>query len=193
VLLGHSAGGTIAAFVAGRVEVGGLILLEAMIGDRAFAENAATIVAPLAESLDRRFAGFDAYLAQAYSSRPWWSDEAERLLNRWVRHDLARLPDGTYRRRALRAALEREWASIADADSLGALSRVRCPILIVQALQPFMGERPYFTDAIVAAQRRAAPSATLFVARDSHHGTISRDPEPAMIEAIKRFSKDATR
>src|SRR5262249_33945344 len=33
VLLGHSAGGAIAAFVAAQADVGGLILLEAMIGD----------------------------------------------------------------------------------------------------------------------------------------------------------------
>jgi pimeloyl-ACP methyl ester carboxylesterase/DNA-binding SARP family transcriptional activator len=193
VLLGYSAGGTIAAFVAGRAEVSGLILLEGLIGDRAFAENAAALVAPLADSLDRRFDGFGAYLAEMRARRSPWGDEAERLVDRWARYDLAPLPDGTYRRRALRAAVEREWASIAGADSLGALARVRCPILIVQALQPFMGGQPYFTDAIVAAQRRAAPAAELFVARHSDHGTIARDPEPAMVEAIERFMDRSAR
>src|SRR6185503_5956943 len=51
VLLGHSAGGTVAAFVGLATEVAGLILLEAMIGDRAFTENAAAQSAPLATSL----------------------------------------------------------------------------------------------------------------------------------------------
>jgi pimeloyl-ACP methyl ester carboxylesterase len=40
VLLGHSAGGAVAAVVAASTDVGGLIILEGMIGDRAFAENA---------------------------------------------------------------------------------------------------------------------------------------------------------
>jgi len=39
--------------------------------------------------------------------------------------ELAPLPDGTLRRRGLRQALEDEWVSVAQADSLRALSDVR--------------------------------------------------------------------
>jgi len=189
VLLGHSAGGTIAAFVAARTDVSGLILLEAMIGDRAFTENAAAQAAPLATGLGRPVAGFDAYLDRWRARRDRFTDDAERLVDRWARFALAPLPDGTYRERALRAAVESEWASIIEADSLGTLARVRGPILIVQALRPWLGGRPYFTSGIVAAQMRAAPSAVLFVARHSDHSTIIRDPEPAMIDAILRFAR----
>ena len=150
-------------------------------------ENAAAQAAPIAGSLDQRFGGFDEYLVKSRGERAPWSDEAERLVARWAHYDLAPLPDGTYRRRALRSALEAEWASIIAADSLAMLARVACPILVVQALQPWLGGRPYFTDAIVEAQLRAAPGAQLFVARRSTHGTIVRDPEPDMIEAIMVF------
>ena len=189
IVLGFSAGGTIAAFTAARADVAGLILLEGMIGDRAFAENAAAQAAPLAASLAQRFGGFDEYLVKARAERARRSDEAERLFDRWAHYDLAPLPDGTYRRRALRAALEAEWASIIKADSLAMLARVACPILIVQALQPWLGGRPYFTDAIVEAQLRAAPRAQLFVARRSTHGTLVVDPEPDLIEAIMVFAR----
>jgi pimeloyl-ACP methyl ester carboxylesterase len=192
LLLGYSAGGTIAAFAAARVEVAGLILLEGMIGDRAFAENAAAQAAPLARSLDQRFGGFDEYLAKARSTRARRSDEAERLADRLVHYDLAPLPDGTYRRRALRAALEAEWASIIEANSLASLARVACPILIVQALQPWLGGRPYFTDAIVEAQLRAAPHAQRFVAWRSDHGTLVLDPEPDLIDVIMRFVRQCS-
>jgi hypothetical protein len=37
---------------------------------------------------------------------------------------------------------------------------VTCPILIVQALKPWLGGRPYFTRAIVEAQLKAAPGAS---------------------------------
>jgi pimeloyl-ACP methyl ester carboxylesterase/DNA-binding SARP family transcriptional activator len=188
-LLGFSAGGAIAAFVAGRAALSGLILLEAVIGDRAFVENAAAQMAPVIARLGQRFGGFDAYLAalRAQPQRPRYSSEAERLVDRFARLELAPLPDGTYRERPLRAAVEAEWASIMAADSLGALARVTCPILIVQAVQPFVGGRPYFTDAIIAAQRRAAPAAELFVATRSAHPTLIRDPEPAMVAAIAAF------
>jgi pimeloyl-ACP methyl ester carboxylesterase/DNA-binding SARP family transcriptional activator len=190
VLLGHSAGGTIAAFVAARIDdVAGVVLLEAMIGERAFAENAAAQSAPLAEQLADRVAGFAAYLTQWRKRRARYSDEAERLADRWARFALAPLSDGTYRQRAVRAAVEAEWRSIIDADSLGALAKVQCPILIVQALGPWFGGRPYFAPAIVAAQRRAAPGAELFVARDSDHSTLVRDPEPAMVDAILEFMR----
>jgi len=187
-LLGFSAGGAIAAFVAGRAALAGLILLEAVIGDRAVVENAAAQMAPvIARLLGQRFGGFDAYLAAHRVQRPRYSNEAERLVERFARLELAPLPDGTYRARPLRAAVEAEWASIMAADTLGALARVTCPVLIVQATQPFIGGRPYFTDTIIAAQRRAAPAAQLGVATRSTHGTLIRDPEPAMVVAIAAF------
>src|SRR6185295_13948944 len=97
------------------------------------------------------------------------------------------LPDGRYRERALRVAVEAEWESIIAADSLGMLGQVRCPVLIVQALKPWLGGRPYFTRAIVDAQLKVAPAAELFVAGHCDHGTLIRDPEPAMIAALTRF------
>ncbi|MGH9194644.1 MAG: alpha/beta hydrolase, partial [Acidimicrobiia bacterium] len=187
VVMGHSAGGTIAAFVAGQASVSGLILLEGMIGDRAFTENAAVQAAPLAEGLGQPIAGFDAYLDSWRAQRRPFSGEAERLLDRWVRYALEPLPDGTYRSRALRSAVEAEWASIVAADSLGALQRVSCPILIVQAVQPWLGGRPYFTDEIVAAQLRAASGAQLYVAIRSDHASLIRDPEPEMVDAVLTF------
>ena len=189
LLLGHSAGGTVAAFVASQIDVSGLILLESMIGDRAFTENAAERSAPIGDWLDRRFAGFDAYRQahRARSRRLPWSDDAERIADRWVHVSLFPLADGTYRQRALRRAVEEEWTSIVAADSLGALRRVRCPILIVQALKPWLDGRPYFTDAIVAAQLRAAPNAEVYIARDSDHGTLVGDPEPAFIATMRQF------
>jgi pimeloyl-ACP methyl ester carboxylesterase len=173
--------------VAARANVSGLVLLEAMIGDRAFTENAAAQAVPLARGLGPTVAGFDAYLTEWRTRRPRYSDEAERLAERWVRFALAPLPDGTYRQRGLRSAVEAEWESIIAADSLGTLAQLSCPILIVQALKPWIDGRPYFTAAIVAAQRRAAPSAELFVAEESDHATLIRDPEAAMVAAITRF------
>jgi pimeloyl-ACP methyl ester carboxylesterase len=187
VLLGHSAGGTIATFVASTTEVAGLILLEAMIGDRAFTENAAAQAAPLATKLGQPVAGFDAYVTAWRARREPFSDEAERLIDRWARFALAPLPSGAYRERALRAAVEAEWASIIAADSLRALARVRCPVMIVQAVKPWLGGRPYFSRRIVEAQLHAVPGAELFVAEHSDHGTIIRDPAPDMVAAILRF------
>jgi pimeloyl-ACP methyl ester carboxylesterase len=186
VLLGHSAGGTIAAFVASRADLAGLILLEAMIGDRAFAENAATQAAPLVTGLDLPVAGFDAYLARWRARRAPYSDDAERLVDRWARFALAPL-SGAYRERALRVAVEAEWASIIAADSIGALARAACPVMIVHALKPWFGGRPYFTSRIVSAQLRAAPHAELFAAAHSDHAALIRDPEPALIEALVGF------
>jgi DNA-binding SARP family transcriptional activator/pimeloyl-ACP methyl ester carboxylesterase len=187
VLLGHSAGGTIAAFVATRVEAAGLILLDGLIGDRAFTENAAARSTQWIDNLDARFGGFESYLAGWRAQRPRWREESERMADRWVHYLLVPLPDGTYRARVLREAIDAEWASIIAANSLRELGRVRCPILIVQATQPYLDGRPYFTGSIVEAQLQAAPQAELFVARSSSHGTLVRDPEPEMIEAIRSF------
>jgi pimeloyl-ACP methyl ester carboxylesterase len=130
------------------------------------------------------------------TTRPHWAEalgrkvaarRAERLAERWVRFALAPLPDGRYRERAIRAAVEAEWASIIAADSLATLGRVTCPVLIVQAVKPWLGGRPYFTRGIVEAQMRAAPSTELFAAQHSDHATLIRDPEPGMVAAIIKF------
>lgn len=179
VLLGHSAGGTVAAFVASEADVAGLVLLEAMIGDRAFTENAAAQAAPLATRLGRPVAGFDTYLSEWRAQRGRYSDDAERLVDRWVRFALAPLLSGVYRERALRAAVEAEWTSIIEGDSLGALARVRCPVMIVQAVKPWLGGRPYFTPRIVEAQLRAAPHARLFIGQHSDHTRLFEIPNTA--------------
>jgi pimeloyl-ACP methyl ester carboxylesterase len=189
IVLGFSIGGAIAAFLAARNDCRGLILLEGVIGDRAFTENAAArVVKPWSKTLELRVGGFDEYLTRVRADQTRVrSNDAELFLERTIRYELAPLPDGTYRRRALRAAFEDTWASLLESDSLGALARVRCPTLIVQAPRPWIEGRPYLTDEIFAAQRNAAPQAQVFVAHQSTHPMLVRDPEPEMIEALRSF------
>jgi pimeloyl-ACP methyl ester carboxylesterase/DNA-binding SARP family transcriptional activator len=189
VLLGFSLGGAVAALVAADgAPLAGLILLDGVIGDRAFTSNAAAKMLPTYGAiLGPRFGGFAEYVAQWRSHQPRRSDEAERLLERTVRYDLAPLPDGTYRRRGLRQALEATWASLAEVDTLAALARVRCPVLIAQAALPWIGGEPYLSDAIIAAQFQAVPHAHHFLARSCDHQALARDPEPALVTAIKEF------
>jgi pimeloyl-ACP methyl ester carboxylesterase len=190
ILLGFSLGGAIAAAAAAEGGVGGLILLDAVIGHRAFVDNAAAkVVTPFGESLELRFGGFSQYMERWQFLRAMHSDDAERLLERAIRYELAPLPDGSYRRRGIRRALEESWASLAEADSLGALGRVRCPVLIVQAALPWIDGEPYLSDTIIAEQFQTAPQAHAFVARQSNHPMLVRDPEPQMVEAIKRFAR----
>jgi hypothetical protein len=59
--------------------------------------------------------------------------------------------------------------------------------MIVRAVKPWIGGRPYFSRPIVEAQLRAAPTAQLFVAEQSDHGTIIRDPASDMVAAILDF------
>jgi pimeloyl-ACP methyl ester carboxylesterase len=139
---------------------------------------------------EQRFAGFEEYLARWRAQLTPYSDEAERVLVRTVRYELAPLPDGTYRRRALRSAFEDTWASLLDSDSLDALRKVRCPRLIVHATRPWIDGRPYLSEAIVATQRKAVPHARLFVERQSTHPRVVRDPEPDMVEAVRQFVLD---
>jgi thioesterase domain-containing protein len=68
VLLGFSLGGAIAAAVAAREAVSGLVLLDAIIGDRACTEKAvAQVRHAVGEAVGRRFGGFAEYLAQRSS------------------------------------------------------------------------------------------------------------------------------
>jgi pimeloyl-ACP methyl ester carboxylesterase len=190
VLLGFSMGGAIAAFLAARIDCSGLVLLEGVVGDRAFTENAAALVMPPQRAtLDLRVGGFEEYLTRwrASVAMGGFSDEGERVLERTIRYELAPLPDGTYRRRTLTAAFEQTWASVLQSDSLAALRQVRCPTLIVQATRPWIEGQPYLSDAIIAAQRTAVPHARLFVARHSTHPMLVRDPEAELVESLRSF------
>ncbi|MDQ4046032.1 MAG: alpha/beta hydrolase, partial [Actinomycetota bacterium] len=150
VVLGFSLGGPVAVEVATRTDLKGLILLDGAVLDRAALERKGpeTIV-PTGETLDLRFRNVDEYLQRWRSENPRYSDDAERWLDRFARFELAPLPDGTLRRRGLRAALHAEWLSVLEADSLGTLARVRCPVLIVKAAGPWLGGRPFLPDDLV--------------------------------------------
>jgi pimeloyl-ACP methyl ester carboxylesterase/DNA-binding SARP family transcriptional activator len=186
VLLGHSIGGAIATFaaVAAPDDVGGLILLDAVVGDRAFIEGASFVVNEFGASLEQRFKRFDQYRGRL--ARESADDDWQRWLERSVRMELAPLPDGTLRRRGLRHALEAEWESVAQADSLGALSDVRAPVLVVHANGPW-DEAPYLHEETVRKQLAAARTATLFVAEGSHHADVIRRPDDALVSALKTF------
>lgn len=187
ILLGYSIGGAVATALALEVQPRALVLLEGIVGSPAFIDGAAIVRERVATSLDLRFTGVEEYLAAWRAQPPKWSRHALGLAERSTRMDLTRLPDGSYRRRALRLALEELWRSAGEADSLGMLARVRCPVLLVRCTQDWIGGRPYFSQESVDAQRSAARDARVFVATRSDHATMSRDPEPAMIEAIRDF------
>jgi lipase len=188
ILLGHSIGGAIATFAAeaGGDRVGGLVLFDAVVGDRRFVEGASFVVEAFGASLEQRFAAFDEYHAR------WLAEPEDSPWRRWLarsdRMELAPLPNGMLRRRGLRQALAAEWASVARADALGALSRVTVPVLVVHADAPWDGA-PYLDEATVEAQIKAAHDSRLHVASGQHHGDILRRPSDGLVSALKEFVK----
>lgn len=190
LVLGFSAGGAIATLLAATHDCRGLVLLDGVVADPAITERAAAqVVGPLGDTLDLRFASFDAYTSQWRRARPVFNDDAERLSARVTRFQLARLPDGTYRRRPLRIALNDEWDSIVKADALAALRRVRCPTLVVQATKPWIDGVPYLSDIAIAEQMDAARTPTLVIAPRSDHPALINDPEKEMIDALAVFGR----
>lgn len=188
VLLGFSIGGTVATLAASRIGARGLILLEGVVGPEAFTRNAAAqVVGPIGSAYELTFGGFDQYLKEWRSGQPSYSSDAEKLLEAMVRFELAPVGGGRVRRRGLRAALEETWRSAVEVDTLSALSALTCPVLIVQATEPWIDGRPYFDDEIIGQQLRAARKGSLLVASHSDHPRLARDPEPLVIEGIKEF------
>jgi pimeloyl-ACP methyl ester carboxylesterase len=198
ILLGHSLGGSIATFVAEAAgdAVGGLVLLDAVVGDQAFIASASRVLQPIAATLDQRF-GFEEYLSlwAAEDDGSQWAS----WLDRSARMDLAPLPDGTFRRRALRQALADEWASVAGRDALSALSRVAAPVLVVHGDAPWVGageinapwvKTPYIDHATVKAQLDAAHDVRLYVSRGQSHSDLVVRPSVGAIEAVRAFVED---
>jgi pimeloyl-ACP methyl ester carboxylesterase len=186
ILLGHSIGGAIATFAveADRDAFGGLILFDAVVGDRRFVESASIVVDEWGPSLDQRFAAFDEYHGR------WGAEPEDSAWKRWLersdRMELAPLPDGTLRRRGLRQALAAEWASVARANALDALSRVAVPVLVVYADAAWDGA-PYLDGTTVDAQLAAARDSRLYVASGQHHADIIRRPSDGLVSALKEF------
>lgn len=199
IVLGHSLGGSIATFVAEAAgdAIGGLVLLDAVVGDQAFIDSASLVLEPFGATLERRFASFEEY-------QSFWAAEEDgsqwaRWLDRSARMELAPLPDGTFRRRALRQALADEWASVAQRDALEALSNVTAPVLIVHADAPWTvaadinapwAETPYIDHATIEAQLSAARDATLYVSRGQHHSDLVVRPSAGAIDAVRTFAKE---
>jgi pimeloyl-ACP methyl ester carboxylesterase len=199
IVLGHSLGGSIATFVAEKAgdAIGGLVLLDAVVGDRAFIDSASRVLEPIGATLEQRFAGFEEYQSfwAAENDQSQWG----RWLNRSARMDLAPLPDGTFRRRALREALADEWTSVAERDALAALSRVTVPVLVVHADAPWgtggdisapWATKPYIDRETVEAQLAAARDTRLFVSGGQNHADVIVRPSEGVIEAVRSFAKE---
>ena len=187
ILLGHSIGGAIATLAAEAAgdRVAGLVLFDAVVGDRRFVEGASSVVDEFGASLEQRFATFDEYHDR------WGAEFEDSAWKRWLersdRMELAPLSNGTLRRRGLRHALAAEWASVARADVLGALSRVTVPVLVVHANAPWYGA-PYLDEATIEAQIAAARDSGLYVASGQNHADIIRRPSDGLVRALKDFA-----
>jgi len=199
VMLGHSLGGSIATFVAEAVgdALGGLVLLDAVVGDQTFTESASLVLKAHYPSLEQRFTSFDEYLS-------FWAAEDDgsqwtRWLGRNSRMELAPLPDGTLRRRALHDALAAEWASVAQRDALTALSHVTVPVLVVHADAPWTlraaaeqrwATEPYIDQATIDAQVGAARDPRFYRSHGQHHSELVVRPSAGLIEAVRAFAKE---
>lgn len=108
-------------------------------------------------------------------------------MERFARFELAPLSDGTFRRRGLREALRDEFASVLEADTLGMLSQVGTPTLVVRGGRPWPGQEHWLTEQAFGAQLQACrpvAGSTAFEARRSSHSALARDPEPELIAAV---------
>jgi pimeloyl-ACP methyl ester carboxylesterase len=102
---------------------------------------------------------------------------------------LAPLPDGTFRRRSLRQALVEEWASVAQRDSLAALSNVTVPVLVVHADGGFP-DLPYLNEGTIRSQLAAARDSRLYVAHGLDHFAVVPRPSPGLIRALRAFAHE---
>ena len=88
ILLGHSIGGAIPTFAAEAAgdRVGGLVLFDAVVGDRRFVEGASFVVEAFGASLEQRFAAFDEYHgAGSPSPRTRPGDAGSNAATGWAR------------------------------------------------------------------------------------------------------------
>jgi hypothetical protein len=58
---------------------------------------------------------------------------------------------------------------------------------------PVVRGRPYLTDEIIATQQRVVARSLLFIAHQSDHPGLVRDPEPGMVDALRSFRALAPR
>jgi len=164
-----------------------LILHDAVVGDRAFIESASFVLDEFGPTLDERFTTFYEYHNRVRTEPD--DSKWEHWLERADRMELAPLPDGTLRRRALRHALAAEWASVAQRDALVALSHVTAPVLVVHADAAWF-DSPYLDEATVQSQLAAARDSRLYVAHGQHHVDVLIKPSSGLVTAMRAFAQE---
>ena len=189
VLFGHSAGGAIATLAAERLGARGVVLLDGVVGERSVVEDRLTVATPSLEGTRERYPNFARYLELMRASRSSMSPDEELLVDQMARFSMIRMPDGSYRMSVYTDAVKQTWQSIVQSDTMGALRRLTCPVLVVWGTQPWLidDDRPYFDEQIVRSQAAAARHAELIVASKSTHARLVRDPEPVVVDAVQRF------
>ncbi|GAC1644741.1 MAG: hypothetical protein NVS9B11_15300 [Candidatus Dormibacteraceae bacterium] len=190
VLMGHSTGGTIATLLAERCQARALILLDAVVGSGVEVADRFRAADHIVDASTVPLFDLEAYLTAMRERRAGYAPEAERLLERLTRMHLTRMPDGSYRGSVEPYAVRRTWESLVRSDSLGALGRVRCPVLVVWAkmVSPHLRrDGPYLDEQFIRRQVRAPRRAQLIVAERSDHASLIRDPDAAVLEGVRLF------
>jgi len=129
------------------------------------------------------------------ASRSSMSPDEELLVDQMARFSMVRMPDGSYRMSVYTDAVQQTWQSIIQSDTIGALRRLTCPVLVVWATQPWLidDEKPYFDEQIARSQVAAARHGELVVASGSTHARLVRDPEQPVVDAVQRFLRSIVR
>lgn len=189
VIIGHSTGGSIAALLAERCGARGLILLDGIVGERSVFEDRCAAARILASPPAVRVFDLPRYMEGMRPTMAPNTHEAELLLDRVSRLQFVRMPDGSYRNSIRLDGVQATWASLLEADTIGALRRVDIPVLVTWAARPWLPgtHGPYLSEAIVRAQRQAARHGEMVIAARSTHASLIRDPEPVIIAAIRRL------
>jgi pimeloyl-ACP methyl ester carboxylesterase len=195
-LLGHSLGALIALFYAAwRPErVSKLVLVDAgaPLPWRTPEEQPAWLSASIAR-LGTPVASFEEYRQRLQSLPflgPWWN----AYLDRYLEHDIERLPDGSVRSRVYREGVLEEGRRAEEARPAEQWERVQAPTLVLRAGAGMFAPDDQLLSREAARELVAhIPQAQLVEFPTLNHYTIIFGTEPGPAQAIRAFLGGAER
>ncbi len=186
VLMGHSLGASIAVRFAvhhpDRVER--LILLDGGLDVRAEVLDS---LAPALARLGVEFPSREAFL-ERMRALPMFAGRWNDHLERYFVYDLAPVPGGGVRSKAVRAAVEEEVASLQRARLWVWHHRIRVPTLLLRAPEGLLREDDcLMTQEEAEAMAAAIPGCRLVVAEGTNHYTVLLGDDPVVRREVRAF------
>lgn len=185
ILMGYSMGAYISALVASQtLKVQAVILLD---GAATMSEHQRPIIEPGLDRLSKKYPSKEQYIAEVAEGYQHFDIATTKRLKSYLAYEIEE-KEGYWENKASEAVVRKDWESFWDFDAKAVGSRIKQPVLLVQASGEIGDQPPLFLPEHYQTTIAAIETIEVVVSEANHY-TMGFEKRPDINQFIKDFLK----